>query len=287
MPLSTNNTIWKKKPARQFKKFSLNPPTIVTMFESINVLSLFTEKQRAVKVKQKSMISMIMLDDIDAEVTKKKIKHLHLKVCPPNGIVRVSAPLRMNQEKIRVFALSKLDWIRKQRLKIRSQVREKPLKYINQETHYFKGHSYQLKVLENNKPPFAELVKNEILIHVPTGADMEKRRSVLNEWYHKQLMELLNPLIKKWELKLGVSVKRFSIRSMKSRWGSCTPKTHGIRFNLELVKKSHECLEYIVVHELVHLLEASHNNRFKALMDQFYPNWKLCRKELNGLQLKS
>jgi len=116
--------------------------------------------------------------------------------------VRVSAPLRMNQEKIRVFALSKLDWIRKQRLKIRSQVREKPLKYINQETHYFKGHSYQLKVLENNKPPFAELVKNEILIHVPTGADMEKRRSVLNEWYHKQLMELLNPLIKK--VKSGV-----------------------------------------------------------------------------------
>ena len=100
------------------------------------------------------------------------------------------------------------------------------------------------------------------------------------------MIELLNPLIKKWELKIGVSVKRFSIRSMKSRWGSCTPKTHSIRFNLELAKKSHECLEYIVVHELVHLLEASHNNRFKALMDKFYPNWKLCRKELNDLHLK-
>ena len=115
---------------------------------------------------------MIKLDDIDAEVTKKKIKHLHLKVCPPNGIVRVSVPLRMSQEKIRVFALSKIDWIRKQRLKIRNQVREKPLKYLNQETHYFRGHSYQLKVLENNKPPYAELVKNKILIHVPAGADM-------------------------------------------------------------------------------------------------------------------
>ena len=143
------------------------------MFESNNVLSFFTEKQSAVKVKQKLTISMIKLDDIDAEVTKKKIKHLHLKVCPPNGIVRVSAPHRMNQEKIRVFALSKLDWIRKQRLKIRNQVPEKPLKYINQETHYVRGHSYQLKVLENNKPPYAELVKNKILIHVPTGADME------------------------------------------------------------------------------------------------------------------
>ena len=121
------------------------------MFESINVISLFTEKHRAVKVKQKRMISMIKLDEIDAEVTKKKIKHLHLKVCPPNGIVRVSAPHRMNQEKIRVFALSKIDWIRKQRLKIRNQVREKPLKYINQENHYVRGLSL-IHISEPTRP---------------------------------------------------------------------------------------------------------------------------------------
>ena len=233
------------------------------------------------------MISIIKLDDIDAEVIKKKIKHLRLRVYPPNGIVRVFAPFSMNHEKIRIFALSKLDWIRKQRKRIHNQELEEPYKYINQEIHYFRGESYQLKVIENNKSTFAELVKNKILIHVPTMADVEKKHSVLNEWYYQQLMELLFPLIKKWELRLDVSVKRFSIRSMKSRWGSCTPKTHSIRFNLELAKKPPECLEYIVVHELVHLLEASHNNRFKSLMDQFYPDWKLCRKELNGLKPKA
>jgi len=233
------------------------------------------------------MTSMIKLDDIDAEVTKKNIKHLHLRVCPPNGIVRVSAPFRMNHEKIRVFVLSKLDWIRKQRQKIHNLAFDDAYKYINQEIHYFRGQSYQLKILENSKSPFVELVKNEIFIHVPPMADTEKRRSVLNKWYYQELMVLLTPLIKKWELKLDVSVKRFSIRSMKSRWGSCTPKTHSIRFNLDLAKKTPECLEYIVVHELLHLIEASHNDKFKALMDQFYPDWKICRKELNGIHLKS
>ena len=233
------------------------------------------------------MISIIKLDDINAEVTKKEIKHLHLRVCPPNGIVRVSAPFGMKHEKIHIFALSKLDWIRKQRQRIQIQTNEEPYKYINQEIHYFRGQSYQLKLLINNKSPFAELVKNVIFLHVPTYAGMEKRRSVLDEWYYQQLMLLLTPLIKKWEHRLEVSVKRFSIRNMKSRWGSCTPKTHSFRFNLELAKKPPECLEYIVVHELVHLLEASHNNRFKALMNQFYPDWKLCRQKLNGNRQKA
>jgi len=233
------------------------------------------------------MISMIKLDDINAEVTKKNIKHLHLRVCPPNGIVRVSAPIRMDHKKILVFALSKLDWIRKQQQRIHNQTSEDQNKYINQEIHYFRGHGYQLKVLVNNESQFAELKKNKIYLHVPIMAGMEKRRSVLNKWYYQQLMILLPPLIKKWELRLDVSVKHFSIRSMKSRWGSCTPKTHSIRFNLELAKHSPECLEYIVVHELIHLLEASHNDKFKAFLNQFYPNWKLCRKELNSSQINA
>ena len=230
---------------------------------------------------------MIKLDDINAEVTKKNIKHLHLRVCPPNGIVRVSAPIRMDHKKILVFALSKLDWIRKQQQRIHNQTSEDQNKYINQEIHYFRGQGYQLKILINNKSPFAELKKNKIFLYVPIMADMEKRRSVLNKWYYQQLMILLPPLIKKWELRLDVSVKHFSIRSMKSRWGSCTPKTHSIRFNLELAKHSPECLEYIVVHELIHLLEASHNDKFKTLLNQFYPNWKLCRKELNSSQINA
>ena len=238
------------------------------------------------RIKQKRTRTIIKLDDINAEVTQKKIKNLHLRVCPPTGHVRISAPFRMNQEKIRVFALSKLDWIRKQRQRIRNQVCELPDKYIDQETHYFRGKSYQLKVLENNCSPFAELIEKKIFLHVPWGADTKKKRSVLNEWYREQLMESILPLVKKWEVKLNVSVERFSIRDMKSRWGSCTTKTRSIRFNLELAKKSIECLEYIVVHELVHLLEASHNSRFKALMNQFYPNWKHYRKELHSLPIK-
>ena len=210
-----------------------------------------------------------------------------MRVYPPSGHVCISAPFRMNQEKIRVFALSKLCWIRKQQQRIRNQICKLPDKFVDQETHYFRGNRYQLKVLEYNCSPFAELIEKKIFLHVPLGADTKKKRSVLNEWYREQLMESIPPIVKKWEIKLNVSVERFSIRHMKSMWGSCTTKTSSIRFNLELAKKSIECLEYIVVHELVHLLEASHNSRFKALMNQFYPNWKHYRKELHSLPIKA
>ena len=237
-------------------------------------------------IKQNRTTTIIKLDDINAEVTLKKIKNLHLRVCPPLGSVVISAPFCMNQKNILIFALSKLDWIRKQQQKIRNQVYELPDKYIDQETHYFRGNGYQLKVLENNCSQFAKLIGKEIYLNVPAGADRRKKRSILNEWYRQQLIESIQPLIKKWENELNVSVEQFSIRDMKSRWGSCTTKTRSIRFNLELAKKSPECLEYIVVHEMVHLLEPSHNFRFKALMNQLYPNWKYYRKELNSLPIK-
>ena len=239
------------------------------------------------RTKQKPTRTIIKLDDFNVEVTQKKIKNLHLRICPPAGNVLISAPLLMNHEKIRVFLLSKLDWIIKQRQRIHDQVCKLPDKYIDQETHYFRGKSYQLKVLEYNCSPFAELIEKIIFLHVPFGADTKKKRSVINEWYREQLMESIPPLVKKWEIKLNVSVERFSIRHMKSRWGSCTTKTRSIRFNLELAKKSIECLEYIVVHELVHLLEASHNSKFKTLMDRFYPKWKFYRKELRSLPIKA
>ena len=149
------------------------------------------------------------------------------------------------------------------------------------------GHLYQLKVQKKNEPPVVQLINNEIVLQIPDGADLETRRSVLQDWYHRQLEMIIPPLIAKWESILNVSVRRFSIRSMKTRWGSCTPKTRSIRFNLELVKKAPECLEYIVVLELVHLLEASHNSKFKTLMDRFYPKWKFYRKELRSLPIKA
>jgi len=227
-----------------------------------------------------------MLDDLKLDVVRKRIKNIHLRVLPPEGRVQISAPFKIKNEVIYKFAYSKLDWIKKQRIKINRNTYES-FQYINQETHFYRGRKYQLKINEKNIPPAVQLLNNEIVLQVPDGADMETRRSVLKDWYHKQLEMIISPLIKKWESKLNVSVRNFSIRSMKTRWGSCTPKTRSIRFNLELVKRPPECLGYIVVHELVHLLEASHNRRFKTLMDKFYPNWKVYRKELQSLPIKA
>ena len=232
------------------------------------------------------MNTIIKLEDIEVEVVHKNIRNIHLRVLPPDGKVRISASFRTKNEIIYKFAYSKLNWIRKQRIRIRNSKHES-FQYINQETHYFRGRRYQLKVQEKNEPPVVQLINNEIVLQVPDGADLETRRSVLQDWYHRQLEMIIPPLIAKWESILNVSVRRFSIRSMKTRWGSCTPKTRSIRFNLELVKRAPECLEYIVVHELVHLLETSHNSKFKTLMDSFYPKWKFYRKELRSLPIKA
>ena len=229
------------------------------------------------------MNTIIKLDDVEAEVAHKRIRNIHLRVLPPDGKVRISAPFRTKNEVIYKFAYSKLDWIKKQRIRISNNT-HKSFQYINQETHYFRGRKYQLKVQEKKGRPAVQLLNDWIVLQVPEGANMETRRVALQNWYHLQLEILIPPLITKWESILNVSIERFSIRSMKTRWGSCTPKTRSIRINLELIKRAPECLEYIVVHELVHLLEASHNNKFKTLMDKFFPKWKFYRKELRSLQ---
>ena len=229
------------------------------------------------------MNTIIKLDNVEAEVAHKRIRNIHLRVLPPDGKVRISAPFRTKNEVIYKFAYSKLNWIKKQRIRISNNTHES-FQYINQETHYFRGRKYKLKVQEKKGRPVVQLLNDEIVLQVPEGAEMETRCAALQNWYHLQLEILIPPLITKWESILNVSVERVSIRSMKTRWGSCTPKTRSIRINLELVKRTPECLEYIVVHELVHLLEASHNNKFKTLMDKFFPKWKFYRKELRSLQ---
>ena len=269
-----------------FKKYSLKTVNLVTMLENIR-LDSFRTKKRAVRKNTQSMKFTLKLDDIDAEVIQKKIKNLNLRICPPDGKIRISAPLHVSQEKICKFAFSKLEWIRKQRTRMHNQVRPLPERFLENESHYFCGQAYPLKIIINNNSPFAELSDQQIILNLPPNAPTAKRRAVLNEWYRGELMRLIPPLINKWENFLNVSVTSFHIRSMKTRWGSCTPKTGRVRFNLELAKRSPECLEYIVVHELVHLLEASHNSRFKALMDKFYPDWRLCRKELHSLVIPS
>jgi predicted metal-dependent hydrolase len=269
-----------------FKKFSFKTVNLATMLESIKLDSFRTEK-RAGRKNTQSMKFTLKLDDIDAEVIQKKIKNMNLRICPPDGKVRISAPLHVSQEKIHKFAFSKLEWIRKQRKRMHNQVRPLPVRFLENESHYFLGQAYPLKIITNNNSTFVELRDQQIILNLPPDAGTEKRRAVLNEWYRRELMRQIPPLINKWENVLNVRVASFYIRSMKTRWGSCTPKTARVRFNLELAKRSPECLEYIVVHELVHLLEASHNSRFKALMDQFYPDWRLCRKELHSLVIPS
>lgn len=228
----------------------------------------------------------IRLNNIDVEVSQKNIKHIHLSVYPPKGRVKVSAPESMAIEIIRVYVISKLGWIKKQQEKIRAQKRETLRDCIDRESHYFNGERYLLKVVELDSVPQVSLSHSKIVLQVRPGADEVKKRSVLDAWYRQQLKEKISALITQWEKKMDVSVAQSTVRKMKTKWGSCTPANRSIRINLELAKKPPECLEYIVVHELAHLLEPSHSSRFIAHMDRFMPKWRLYRDELNALPVR-
>ncbi len=226
------------------------------------------------------------LKGLDVELIQKSIKNVHLSVYPPTGHVKVSAPITMAVETIRVYVISKLGWIKKQQAKFRAQVRETPRDCIDKESHYFNGKRYLLDVVEKNAVPCVSISHSKFVLQVRPGASMEKKQSVIDDWYRQQLKEKCKPMIAQWEKKMGVSVEKFTIRKMKTRWGSCTPALRTIRINLELAKKPRHCLEYIVVHELVHLLEPSHNKRFVALMDKYLPKWRLYNDELNALPVR-
>ena len=228
----------------------------------------------------------IELGEIAVDVMKKNIKNLHLSVYPPAGKVRISAPLRMNLDTIRVFAISKLGWIKQQQKKLQEQERETPREYLDRESHYVWGKRYLLKVLESDATPVVELKHSEMHLHVRPGSSEEKKQEVIEEWYRAQLKLAIPALIAKWEPIMGVNVTRFFVQRMKTKWGSCNPKARSVRLNTELAKKPSECLEYVVVHEMAHLLEPTHNSRFITLMDSFIPQWQFYRKELNRLPVK-
>jgi predicted metal-dependent hydrolase len=232
-------------------------------------------------------INTIDIGDIAVDVVRKNIKNVHLSVYPPAGNVRISAPLRMNLDTIRIFAISKLDWIKKHQQKIRNQVRETQREYIDRESHYLWGKRYLLDLVELDTSPSLKLCHDRLLLQVRPGTNVIKKRDIVNEFYRQQLEAAISPLIDKWERLMGVSVTNFSVRKMRTKWGSCTPSLGTIRFNLELAKKPAECLEYVVVHELVHLLEPSHNRRFISFMDSFMPKWKFYQSELNRLPIDS
>ena len=232
------------------------------------------------------MMAQVQLGDIAVDVVKKDIKNVHLSVYPPSGRVRISAPSRMSLDTIRVFAISKLDWIKQQQKKLREQERETPREYLDRESHYVWGKRHLLKVIESDSASEVVLKRNILLLRVRPGSSEEKKQATLEEWYREQLKAAVPPLIAKWELLLGIKVKRFFVQRMKTKWGSCSHGAGSIRLNTELVKKPPECLEYIVVHEMIHLLEPTHNSRFIALMDQFTPKWQFQRQELNRLPVR-
>jgi len=226
-----------------------------------------------------------MLGKMSVDVVQKDIKNIHLSVHPPSGRVRISAPLRLDLDTIRVFAVSKISWIKKQQNKLRSQNREAPRDYITRESHFFLGKRYLLEVIEENAPANVILKHETIELHVRLGTSTEKRRTILEGWYRRQLKEIVSEMIVKWEKKIRVSVNQFGIKKMRTRWGTCNIQAKRVWLNLELAKKPRHSLEYILVHEMMHLLERHHNERFVAYMDKFIPNWRSYKEELNRLPI--
>lgn len=231
------------------------------------------------------MADQINVGGISVDVVFKNIKNVHLSVYPPTGRVRIAAPAWMSLDTIRLYAIAKLDWIKKQQKKLQGQERETPREYLDRESHYVWGRRYLLKIKENEQIPTVELKHNQMILTVRAGAGREKKEDVVAAWYREQLRMATSPLITKWETLMGVKANRIFVQRMKTKWGSCNPGRRSIRLNSELAKKSPECLEYVIVHELAHLLEPSHNKVFVSLMDKFMPQWRQFRDELNRAPL--
>jgi len=224
----------------------------------------------------------ITVSDITIDVVRKDIKNLHLGVYPPAGRVRIATPLRMNDEAIRLYAISKLHWIKKQRLKFENQARETKREYVSGESHYFEGHRYLLNVICQNAAPKVVIRNKKYLdLYVRPNSDSAQRARIITKWYRQRLKDKLPALIEKWQTIIGVQIDAWEIKQMKTRWGTCKAESKRIWLNLELVKKPNQCLEYIIVHELVHLIERHHNAQFIALMDKFMPQWRFHQTELN------
>lgn len=225
----------------------------------------------------------IALGNISIAVEQKEIKNIHLSVYPPDGRVRIAAPSAMDLDTIRIFAISKLDWIKNQQEALQAQEREPPRTYVNRESHYFMGKRYLLKIKEKAAKPHIEIDHKYIHLYVRPGSSATKRKEVMEAWYRAELKKRVPALITKWEKVIGVESQEFGIKKMRTKWGTCNTRAKRIWLNLELAKKPQECLEYIIVHELVHLLERSHNARFVGFMDEFMPKWRFHRDELNRL----
>jgi predicted metal-dependent hydrolase len=233
------------------------------------------------------MVEYIQIGSLTIELTKKDVKHVHLSVHPPEGRLTLVAPSATRTEVARAYAISKLGWIRAQQSKLRGQARETPRAFVERESHYLWGRRHMLTVRHAGQPPSVKLDHKRITLTVRPGATRTKRAEVLHEWHKRQLHAVVPALIAKWEPRLGVQVADYFLQRMKTKWGSCNHRARHIRLNTELVKKPKDLLEYVIVHEMAHLREPTHSERFIELLDQHYQGWREARAELNELPLAS
>jgi predicted metal-dependent hydrolase len=222
---------------------------------------------------------------IDVDVIYKEIKNLHIGVYPPMGRVRVAAPERLDDDQVRLAIVSRLPWIKRQREQLQAAQRETLREMVTGESHYVWGSRLRLKVIERPGRAHLEVEGNRLLLYVPEGTDTDRRRELLDRWYRAQLRQAIPSVLAKWQRKVGVTVPQWSIRRMKTKWGSCNRETGRIWFNVELAKKHPDCMEYLAVHEMTHLLERGHGERFAKLMDLNMPDWRARRDRLNEAPL--
>jgi len=226
--------------------------------------------------------SLFKVGGIEAVVLHKRVKNLHLNVLPPVGKVRVSAPIGMGDDAIHTFLATRISWIKKQQAKFKGQERQTPREYVSGESHYFLGTRYRLEVVfTNEKPSVVIKNKKKVVLSVKPKSKLLKREQVVQDWYRNELKNILTLLLGKWQKKIGVKTNYWGIRRMKTRWGTCDEKTKRLWFNLELIKKPESCIQYVVVHELIHLIERKHNDKFVGLIDKYLPKWRSEKEDLN------
>jgi predicted metal-dependent hydrolase len=231
------------------------------------------------------MNETFQLGEISITVTRKDIKNVHLTVHPPDGRVTLAAPTNTRLEVARAYAISKLIWIREQQRKLECQARETPRQFVERESHHVWGRRYLMTVDYQDVKPSVVLSNKRITMVVRPGCSAERRAEVMHEWHKSLLHEVVPPLIQKWERKLKVSVSGYFLQRMKTKWGSCNNAAGNIRLNTELAKKPKDLLEYVIVHEMAHLIEPTHSDRFIAILEEHYPSWREARAELNELPL--
>jgi predicted metal-dependent hydrolase len=231
------------------------------------------------------MMETIELGEICIAVTRKDIKNVHLSVHPPDGRVTLAVPSATRLEVARAYAISKLHWIKEQKKKLTDQARETPRQFVTRESHYLWGRRYLMTVAYRDEKPAVKLDHKRIMLSVRPGSNITKRAEVIHEWHKQILHEVVPALVEKWQRKLGVTVNGYFLQRMKTKWGGCNHRAGHIRLNTELVKKPKDLLEYVVVHEMVHLIEPTHGERFISTLDEHYPTWREARAELNELPL--